>query len=73
MSNLVEVAKVRALLRSGAARSIRVAAGISQSELALELGVSGATICRWERGNRMPRAEVALRYGALLHELMRAS
>lgn len=73
MSKLAEVAKVRALLRSGAARSIRVAAGISQAEVAADLGVSGATICRWERGNRMPRAPIALRYGALLHELMRAS
>lgn len=61
---------VRALAASGAARNIRLGAGLSLSELADQIEVSTSTVFRWERGQRKPRGEAALRYGSLLAELM---
>ncbi len=69
---LVEIAKVRALARSGAARSIRLAAGLSLSETAAPIHVSPTTVYRWEVGQRSPRGEAALRYADLLRSLMGA-
>jgi hypothetical protein len=45
---LVELARVRALCASGAARSIRVAARMSLGEVSRSLGVSPSTVLRWE-------------------------
>lgn len=71
MSQLVELSRIRALVRSGAARSIREGAGISLAEIAREVGVAVATVWRWEHGQRQPRGEAALRYGRVLEELTR--
>lgn len=65
-----QLAAVRALTNSGVARSIRLAARLSLSEVADEVGASTSAVHRWERGQRNPRGEAALRYGALLTELM---
>lgn len=35
-------------------KSLRLAAGLNQAELAASLGVSQPVICRWERGNNSP-------------------
>lgn len=65
------LAELRSLCRSKAARSIRIAAGLSLSEVASITGVSSAsTILRWERGERVPRGTQALRYAALLQRLI---
>ena len=69
-ADVAQLAEVRALAASGAARSIRLGARLSLSEVADQLGVSTSTVFRWERGQRNPRGEAALRYGALLAELM---
>lgn len=37
-------------------KEIRIALGMTQSELAVKMGVSQATIGMWETGARMPRA-----------------
>jgi DNA-binding transcriptional regulator YiaG len=50
-------------------RLVREAAGISQSELAETLGVSTATVCRWESGKRRPRGAALESYVRLLDEL----
>jgi transcriptional regulator with XRE-family HTH domain len=68
---LVSLSAVRALVRSGAARSIRVAAGLSLAEVSQAVGVSTVAVYRWERGERIPRGEPALRYGDLLMALTR--
>lgn len=68
---LPELVRVRELVRSGAARSIRVAAGLSLGEVAESVGVAPATVWRWEHGDRVPRGDAALRYGELLQALMR--
>lgn len=68
-SELVELANVRSLVRSGDARYIRLARGLSVGEVARGVGVAKATVSRWEAGQRIPRGAAALRYGSLLASL----
>lgn len=60
---------VRALARSGRARQLRESAGLSLQEIADVVGVTQASISRWELGQRKPRGEAAVRYGRLLQTL----
>ena len=55
------------------AQAIRVAAGISQSRLAKELGVHPVTVARWEGGTRTPRGDTLRAYVTLLSELQQAA
>jgi transcriptional regulator with XRE-family HTH domain len=48
---------------------IREGAGFSASEVARELGVAPSTVCRWERGERLPRGQVGERWAAVLQRL----
>jgi DNA-binding transcriptional regulator YiaG len=57
------------MIRSGKARAIREAAGLSRSEIADSIKVNQSSIARWENGERMPRGPAAQRYGRLLREL----
>jgi transcriptional regulator with XRE-family HTH domain len=50
-------------------RRVREAAGLSQRDLADELGVSEATISRWESNVTRPRRADALRYRRLLDKI----
>ena len=50
-------------------REIRRCAGVSRERLAQELNVHPCTIGRWERGHRVPRGELRLRYALLLSDL----
>ena len=68
---LEELSRLRALLRSGAAASIRTSAGLSLGEVARALGTSKTSVLRWERGDRVPRGDLALAYWRLLRQLMR--
>lgn len=70
VSRTVELSRVRQLAASGAARSIRVAARLSQSDVARAVGVSVPAVCRWESGARCPRGSAAVRYGRLLARLL---
>ena len=63
------LAVIRRLCRDGSGRRIRLAANVSAAELAAELGVSEATVLRWETGRNLPRRRVALRYAILLRGL----
>ena len=67
--NVEQVVWVRRVARSGNARLIREACGLSASEVARELGVSPATVSRWERGERSPRGKPAEEWAALLRRL----
>lgn len=60
------VARIRRMLASGEARRQREAAGISQTETSEVVGVTAATVCRWESGERVPSAAHALAYAGLL-------
>lgn len=66
----VALAHVRTLVRSGAARTARIAGGLSYREVADFIGASPATVHRWENGQRMPHGELAVRYGELLDRLL---
>jgi transcriptional regulator with XRE-family HTH domain len=66
---LGNIAWTRQACRTGAARAIRRAAGLSLAEIARAVGSTPSAVSRWERGLRVPRAEAAQRYGALLREL----
>jgi DNA-binding transcriptional regulator YiaG len=69
MSDVQKVAWVRRVARSGSARVIREAAGLSASEIARAIEVSPAAVSRWERGQRVPREEAAERWADLLRGL----
>ncbi len=70
---LVRLSTARRAARSGSGRRIRVAAGLSQAELAEGCGVTPPTISRWEAGDRQPRGEPARRYAELLEALARST
>lgn len=69
--NAKELARVRRLVGSGAARAIREAAGLSLAEVAADVRVDRSTIHRWESGSRKPTGSAAGRYLSLLEELQR--
>jgi transcriptional regulator with XRE-family HTH domain len=71
--DLAAVARARADLASGRAKSARKTADIGLGEIAEALGVSHQAVSLWERGLRTPRAEHALAYGRLLGQLTRAA
>lgn len=72
-NNLEALSRVRRLCRSGGARSIRQASGVSLREVADAIGVKANTVQRWEVARRMPRGDHALRYLEQLELLERAS
>jgi transcriptional regulator with XRE-family HTH domain len=57
------------MMSTGAAKSIRLAAGVSLPEVARDVGVAHSTVYRWENNQNVPKGEAALRYAALLDEL----
>ena len=63
--------RMRTLAATGAARAIRESAGLSLTEAAAGSSVNRITIHRWEKGERRPHGEAALRYLSLLEELTR--
>lgn len=67
---LVRIANLRDMCRSGAARALRVSAGLSLQNVSDTTGIGVATLWRWENGNRQPLAsEKALRHAGLLEQL----
>lgn len=68
-THVLSLAEARKAARSGRGRAIREEACVSQAELARALGVSQATLSRWESGDRRPRGEAAERYARLLRKL----
>jgi DNA-binding transcriptional regulator YiaG len=66
---LDEVRQAKRLPTPAAARMIRIAAGVSQERLAVELGVHRMTVVRWESGERAPRGLHRAVYAQLLDQL----
>lgn len=65
---------VRKSLATGEAVGIREAARLTQTDVANAIGVTPATVSRWESGSRVtPRSSVALAYAHLLRELKGAA
>jgi DNA-binding transcriptional regulator YiaG len=69
--DLVTLSRLRGLVKSGTARAVRAAAGLSIAEMARAAQVSTRSIQRWERGQTTPHGDAAVRYGRLLDQLMR--
>ncbi|TMC46845.1 MAG: helix-turn-helix transcriptional regulator [Chloroflexi bacterium] len=69
LSRLRERLQLRQVPEAGQLREIRIRAGLTQQELADELGIARASLNRYERGHRRPRGLVAERYGRLLRTL----
>lgn len=70
MTKLIDLAKAKLNLPPPEARrAIRESLGLPQGAIGEQLGVSGATIGRWENGTREPRGELLLRYSTLLRDL----
>jgi transcriptional regulator with XRE-family HTH domain len=69
LSELSLLARTRELAASGEARRLRVAARISQAEVAALCGVQASAVSRWESGERVPRGRAARRYGEVLSVL----
>jgi transcriptional regulator with XRE-family HTH domain len=59
----------RTAIRSGLAADLRVAAELSQAEVAAAIGVTPTAVQKWESGRRMPRGQVAVRYARFLVQL----
>lgn len=70
-ADLAAIARIRADLRSGAARSAREAAGVSAAEIASVCGVSRQAVSAWEAGRSVPSAAHALAYARALAAIVR--
>ncbi len=67
--DVLDIARGRRLAASGDGRAVRLAAKITLTELAAQLGVSPSTLLHWERGDSAPRTDVATRYSELIERL----
>lgn len=47
--------------------SARTNAGLSQAELAKEVGVTDAAVCQWESGKNSPRAKLLPKIATVLN------
>jgi DNA-binding transcriptional regulator YiaG len=61
--------KRRSLPDPAAAKAIRLAAQLTEREIGTSIGVTAATVCRWERGSRKPRGHQRDAYADLLARL----
>jgi transcriptional regulator with XRE-family HTH domain len=69
---VVAVSDTRHAAVDGRLRAVRLKAKLSQADIARAIGVTEATVSRWEAGVRRPRREEAIRLAALLEVLEKA-
>jgi DNA-binding transcriptional regulator YiaG len=67
--DIAELAAARFMSTSGEGKRIRLAARLSLSELAAAVGVTKASVCRWESGDMIPRGAHAAAYLAALRRI----
>jgi transcriptional regulator with XRE-family HTH domain len=72
IADTVLLSQARRKAQDGRACELRIAAGLSQSEVAATVGVTSAAISHWENGRRVPRGQAARRYAQLLDSLASA-
>lgn len=70
---LVRVTSARRLAKDGFARRARIDARASLSEIGRVVGVSKATIHKWETGQRAPTGANGVRYLMIISALARSS
>ena len=73
MSLLNDVRARGALPTPALRRAIREAAGVSQGQIAREVGVHRMTVCRWESGTSTPAGKHLHAYAAILRDLQEAT
>lgn len=61
--------KLYADLRSGRARDLREAGELTHALIGKNVGVGASAISHYECGRRLPRGDVALKYGRLLERI----
>jgi DNA-binding transcriptional regulator YiaG len=67
----VKLARVRHLVESGEAKTLRTDLNLSLGDIAIAIKVDQSTVYRWEHNKRKPRGAAAIRYGRLLEALAR--
>jgi DNA-binding transcriptional regulator YiaG len=63
-------AELQKWIRTGRARQLRVAAGLSQALVAQDCEVAASTVHRWELGDRPPRGRNITAYHSFLARLV---
>ncbi len=72
--SLIDAVRTRSALPTPALRrAIREAAGVSQGQIARELGVHRMTVCRWEAGTSTPSGDHRHAYAGILNDLSEAT
>lgn len=69
MSETADLLELSRYIRSGRARSLRKDAGLTTESLARDLGVTAATVARWETGAVAPPRTHALAWLKLLRSI----
>jgi len=69
LEEALAVRRVRAYLRDGKGREARVRAGLSQADVAREVGTDIGQVARWELGRHVPGRASALKLARLYGEL----
>jgi len=73
MTETSDLLDLAGLIRSGDTRKIRESAGLTSASLAADLGVSAATVVRWETGAHPPSRTHAIAWLALLRQIRDAN
>jgi transcriptional regulator with XRE-family HTH domain len=69
---LADISTARHAAHDGSLREARLRAKLSQADIAQAVGVTEATVSRWESGIRRPRRAEAQRLAAVLRVLEEA-
>lgn len=69
LSDIMLLARCHDRIRSGEARQLRVAAGLTQQQVGDHCGVTATAVAHWEAAARTPRGRPGLRYARLLDQL----
>jgi DNA-binding transcriptional regulator YiaG len=72
-ADLLAISEVRRWCRTGQAAQIRLAAEVSQAEIASCLDTQQPVVSNWERGKCAPTGKNAVRYHHLLRALANAT
>lgn len=69
VKDTVAIAEARVRVARGDLAAIRTRAKLSQNAIAGAVGVNRIAVLRWERGERLPTGEPAVRLAKLLRDL----
>jgi transcriptional regulator with XRE-family HTH domain len=70
IASTVTLSRLRRLAADGTARRVREAHLLSLTDVGNAVGVSKASVSKWERGLQVPRGDPARRYAKLIAALL---